>query len=234
MPTIFEQLEALAIKAMKPKQRIRLTQETDGANHPLTPAVNLRLTALDLPIWPKVIVVGQEPYPQQGKGTGRAFEVAHDFEPRNEDALSVLSAHMPGRSPETRSLQALAAQGVMFINDALTVQAKINPRQKKHNGERMAWAGWAPKFCKMVIRESTDTKPIVIVLGDDNDNWKLWDKLFQTPAHLILRGYPGKGERDGVLNAPGDDALSQHTNPFDECNARLIERGATAIDWSAT
>ena len=162
----------------------------------------------------RVVIVGQDPYPQQGLAHGLCFSV-----PASQTKIplslrnirAVLNAEgFP--TPDHGDLSAWADQGVLMLNTTLTV------RHGSAGSHRAS--GWQ-HFTTAVIRLlGHRPEPTVFIL---------WGRAAQTKKQLIVQ--PGHL----VLTAPHPAARGRHrhvflsSTPFSETNAHLAE----PIDWGA-
>jgi len=122
----------------------------------------------------KVVILGQDPTPQKGKATGRAFSVEN---PRTVgSAMNVLlEVALEGWSVNLNNgdLSNWENQGVLLLNSALTIglityqdpKGKIITQQVSHLGY------WCP-FTKLLIEYISDHLPEPTV-------WILWGKVAQ-------------------------------------------------------
>ena len=99
----------------------------------------------------KVVILGQDPYPNPGEAHGLAFSVPAEVKrkpPSLKNIHKILEADLsktvgrPVTAPEHGSLEGWADQGVLLLNTALTVRAgSKRDRQLHRRGDRRARAG---------------------------------------------------------------------------------------------
>lgn len=165
----------------------------------------------------KVVILGQDPYPNPGQATGLCFSVPKNLRP----PTSMVNIHAAMRfdgltPPEHGDLTGWAKQGVFLLNTALTV-----PR----NGQGRHVSAWKP-FTDAVIRLVSDREgpPIVFVL---------WGRKAQKKKGLI------NTDRHGLIEAPHPAAHSgdaqtrfRQARTFSKVNKMLQEFGSKPINWT--
>lgn len=190
----------------------------------------------------KVVILGQDPYPQQGQATGYAFAVPEDVpipfslqiirdELTNEGILTTSVFD----SPIWRTLQHWRGQGVFLLNTALTVEAG------KSNSHASYWDWFTHKVVEIISREIA---PIWLLWGA---NARGISAYIDTKKGFII------GTAHGLANPTKDEvekyanialtaphpAASKHNpeNKFIECshfnltNQILELRGLSPINW---
>jgi uracil-DNA glycosylase len=166
----------------------------------------------------RVVILGQDPYPNPGQATGLAFSVPRDL--RNLPT-SLVNIHKAMRHdglipPEHGDLTAWAEQGVLLLNTALTV-----PQGGKPNHS----ARWRP-FTKAVIRLLSEREhPVVFVLwGVEARTWK---------SHITNPDWR-------VIEAPHPASRGpwqvqfRESRTFSRVNKWLADLGDSEITWSIT
>lgn len=164
----------------------------------------------------KVLILGQDPYHDDGQAHGLAFSVRPGVTPPPSLAniFRELERDIPGFvRPRHGDLMPWAAQGVMLLNAVLTVRAH-SPNSHKDKG-------WE-RFTDAVIRAlGTRGTPVVFVLWGGYAKKKI--KLIDTKRHpVITSAHPSP------LSAKAGFFGSR---PFSKVNAALVERGLREIDW---
>lgn len=110
----------------------------------LTPKVNL-----------KVVIIGQDPYPDKKNATGLAFSVPKDVSiPASLVNIFACLKEDLGIIPPHGNLEAWARQGVLLVNRTLTVR----PHQPASHEEY--WVSFMPRL----IQELNQGRPLVFVL----------------------------------------------------------------------
>lgn len=179
----------------------------------------------------RVVIVGQDPYPEPWRATGLAFSVPSDLRPhplslRNifhelQTDLDHAGRHAP---PMSGDLTRWARQGVLLLNRALTVR-KGKPGSHRKNGW---WARFTLATMKAV---DAHRRPVVFLL---------WGKDAQSVAdyvhvrHCVIRGaHPAY--RGGQAPDPGEEFDSERHffggRYFSRANAFLRKHGRDAVDW---
>jgi len=181
----------------------------------------------------KVVILGQDPTPQEGKATGRAFSVE---DPRTVGSVMnvLLEVALEGWSVDLSNgdLSKWENQGVLLLNSALTI-AKIEYRDKddfKTKRKQISHLGFWSEFTKLLIKYVSDLpEPSV---------WMLWgnvaqDILTKEPT-LISRpkNYVLKGGHPSPLGGAGGMNTFFAGNYFYCANVFLYEkRHKVFIDW---
>lgn len=136
--------------------------ETLLARNDITPPAEKVFRALDLTPYNKVkvVILGQDPYPQQGMATGLAFAVSPGIKPPKslESIFKCVVKNYPD-SPDTTSpdttLESWAKQGVLLLNTSLTTKIGKSAAHLKE---------WQP-FVSAVIQSIINReKPVVFLV----------------------------------------------------------------------
>ncbi|MDQ7095235.1 uracil-DNA glycosylase [Desulfosporosinus sp. PR] len=163
----------------------------------------------------KVVILGQDPYPNIGQGMGLSFSVNIGVPlPKSlQNIFTELHSDLGCSVPRHGSLRKWAEQGVLLLNTALTVQeGKPNSHQNK---------GWE-RFTDRVISLVNDkADPVVFILWGNNARSK--KRLITNPRHLII-----ESAHPSPLSA---DRGFFGSKPFSKTNAFLISQNRTPIDW---
>ena len=175
----------------------------------------LALTPLDSV---RVVILGQDPYPTPGHANGLAFSVTPDTPlPRSLRNIFAELRDDLGGAPATGDLSHWARQGVLLLNNALTVEAgQAGSHQRR---------GW---------EEFTDAAVAAAAESDNPTVFLLWGSHAQKKAARIPDLASG---RHLVLKAPHPSPLSAYagffgSKPFSQANAFLEANGRAAIDWT--
>ena len=178
------------------------------------------LAALDLvpPDQVRVVILGQDPYHGEGQAHGLAFSVQRGVKvpPSLVNIYKELESDLGLPRPAHGNLTHWAQQGVLLLNNALTVEAgNAGSHQKR---------GWAPFTDAVIAAVAAQAQPCVFML---------WGSHAQKKAAHV----PGLGAgRHLVLQAPHPSPLSAYTGffgcrHFSQANAFLEAHGRGAIDW---
>ena len=163
----------------------------------------------------KVVILGQDPYHNEGQAHGLCFSVQKGVEipPSLLNIYKELQDDLNCTMPSSGYLKKWADQGVLLLNTVLTVRA--------HEANSHKGIGWE-EFTDAAIRILNEQdRPIVFMLWGSNAREK--KKMLNNPKHLILE-------------APHPSPLSAYRGffgcrHFSKCNAFLIKNGLDPIDW---
>jgi uracil-DNA glycosylase len=162
----------------------------------------------------KVLLLGQDPYHDDGQAHGLCFSVRPGVKPPPSlvNMFKELKSDLGCTIPNNGYLVPWAEQGVLLLNAVLTVRAH-EPNSHKDQG-------WE-KFTDAVIRAASDrADPVVFVL---------WGAYAQKKDKLI------DGDRHVILKAAHPSPLSAKkffgSKPFSAVNDALRQLGKTPIDW---
>jgi len=162
----------------------------------------------------KVVIVGQDPYINQGEAHGLSFSVCPGVRtpPSLANIFKELEVDMGCTIPNNGYLVSWAQQGVLLLNSVLTVEAK---KSRSHAGQ-----GWE-RFTDFVLELLNRRKePVVFLLWGKDAHAK--GQIIDNPAHLILQAaHPSP-------LAGGRFFGCRH---FSKANAFLQENGQKPIDW---
>ena len=173
----------------------------------------LELTALaDV----KVVIVGQDPYPQPGKAQGLSFSYPRDLVVTRADSITNIQKELAdeGFTKTDSDLTGWAQQGVLLLNSVLTVPELAS------NGH--AGKIWEPLTDEIIKISSDDALPKVFILWGGFARKKA--ALIDAKKHLIL-----ESAHPSPLSASRGFFGS---NVFQLTNEFLSANGQTEIDWS--
>ncbi len=176
----------------------------------------LELTPLD---HVKVVILGQDPYHGPGQAHGLAFSVPEGVKvpPSLVNIYKELHSDLGVDIPPHGNLESWARQGVLLLNNALTVQAgQAGSHQNR---------GWEAITDAAVAAVAAREEPSVFILWGSHARKKAMrvPELASNKHHL-------------VLTAPHPSPLSAHSGffgskPFSKANAFLQAHGRGTIDW---
>lgn len=163
----------------------------------------------------KVVILGQDPYHNDGQAHGLCFSVRPQVEipPSLVNIYKELQDDLGCYIPNNGYLVKWAQQGVLMLNTVLTVRAH---QANSHHGR-----GWE-EFTDATIRAlNAVDRPIVFILWGRPAQMKR--SMLNNPKHLILE-------------APHPSPLSAYrgffgSKPFSKTNAFLEKNGLSPIDW---
>lgn len=163
----------------------------------------------------KVLILGQDPYHNQGQAHGLCFSVRPevDIPPSLENIYKELREDLGCEIPNNGYLVKWAQQGVLMLNTVLTVRAH---QAFSHQGK-----GWE-QFTDAIIREvNAQKRPIVYMLWGKPAQSKI--PMLNNPEHLIL-----KAPHPSPLSAYRGFFGCKH---FSQANEFLAANGIDPIDW---
>ncbi|WP_144097241.1 uracil-DNA glycosylase [Croceicoccus sediminis] len=196
-------------------------REEEAAGKTVYPPRGQRLRALELTPLDrvKVVILGQDPYHGPGQAHGLAFSVPDGVKvpPSLRNIFKELEADCGVAPKGSGDLTGWAEQGVLLLNNALTVEAANAGLHQKR--------GWDAITDACVAAVARSEKPSVFIL---------WGSHAQGKAHRIpeLSG----DTRHCVIESPHPSPLSAHrgffgSKPFSRANAFLKEHGRGPIEW---
>lgn len=188
------------------------------AGKEIYPAGDHIFRALDLvePGDVRVVVLGQDPYHGPGQAHGLSFSVRPGVRPPPSlvNIYKELQADLGHAPPRHGFLEHWARQGVLLLNDSLTVE---RGRAASHKGK-----GWEP-FTDAIIRVVDRGPPSVFILWGRNAQAKA--ASVDRSRHLVVAtSHP----------SPMGDSCNKGffgSRPFSKANAFLSEHGRGEIDW---
>lgn len=177
----------------------------------------LALTPLDEV---RVVILGQDPYHGPGQAHGLAFSVQDGVKvpPSLVNIYKELESDLGIPRRDHGNLSGWARQGVLLLNNTLTVEAG---QAGSHAGR-----GWDA---------ITDAAVAAVVERGDPAVFILWGSHAKKKAGRV-KGL-GTADHHLVLTSPHPSPLSAHSGffgskPFSQANAFLERHGIAPIDWS--
>lgn len=163
----------------------------------------------------KVVILGQDPYHNNGQAHGLCFSVKKGVEvpPSLVNIYKELHDDLGCTIPNHGCLTKWAEQGVLMLNTVLTVRAH---QANSHRG-----IGWE-EFTDAAIRVlAAQDRPMVFIL---------WGKPAQSKKSML------DPDKHLILEAPHPSPLSAYrgffgSKPFSKTNAYLTAHGLEPIDW---
>ena len=196
-------------------------REREEAGAEIYPPRGMRLAALELcPLDEvRVVILGQDPYHGPGQAHGLAFSVRDGVKvpPSLANIYKELEADIGLPRPSHGNLTRWAEQGVLLLNNALTVEAG-----NAGSHQKIGWQGVTDAIVGAVAARSVPTV------------FMLWGKHAQQKAARV------SGLEDGphlILTAPHPSPLSARTGffgckHFSKANAFLEKHGRGRVDWA--
>jgi len=165
----------------------------------------------------RAVILGQDPYHEPGQANGLAFSVPDGaaLPPSLRNIYRELSSDLGVPAPAGGDLRPWAAQGVLLLNAALTVEA--------HAAGSHRALGWQ-EFTDAVIRSLEQApQPIAFIL---------WGGWAGKKAALTASAHPRL-----VLQGPHPSPLSAYrgffgSRPFSAVNEFLLAHGEPPIRWT--
>lgn len=163
----------------------------------------------------KVVILGQDPYPNEGQAHGLCFSVPDGVPfPRSlENIFTELHDDVGFRRPQNGNLERWAEQGVLLLNATLTVRA--------HQAGSHQNYGWE-NFTDSVIAKLSAQREGLIFL--------LWGNYAIRKSALI------NASKHHILTAPHPSPLSAQRGffgcrHFSKTNELLQKMGKSVINW---
>lgn len=162
----------------------------------------------------RVLIVGQDPYPNPGHPVGLSFSVAPDVRPLPPSLVNIfteLVADLGVPTPSTGDLSAWADAGVMLLNRTLTTAPNVS---NAHRGK-----GWEPVTERAIDVLAERGGPLAAILWGA-DARKLRPRLGDVPCVESVHPSP-LSARNGFFGS----------RPFSQVNALLVAQGGEPVDW---
>lgn len=163
----------------------------------------------------KVVIIGQDPYHGPGQAHGLAFSVceAVPIPPSLQNMFKEIHTDTGAPIPNNGNLQRWADQGVLLLNNTLTVEAG---QAGSHRNR-----GWETFTDTMIQLLNTKREHLVFLL---------WGRDARAKKALI------DGTRHLILEAAHPSPLSAHSGffgcrHFSQANAYLQAHGQTPVNW---
>jgi len=163
----------------------------------------------------KGVIIGQDPYHGPGQAHGLCFSVKPDIDtpPSLKNIYKEINSDLGIEVPKTGYLQRWAEQGVLMLNNVLTVR-KGKPNSHKNSG-------WEIFTAKVIEKISAEKEGIVFFLWGNSAQKK--ESLIDSRKHLVL-----KAPHPSPLSAYNGFFGCRH---FSKSNNYLISKNKTPIDW---
>ena len=196
---------------------LRSFLKTEYSNYTIYPSMyeifnGLKLTSFkDI----KVVILGQDPYHEEGQAMGLAFSVPDGQRkpPSLVNIFKEIEQELDEKMPDTGNLTGWAKQGVLLLNTVLTV--------REHQANSHKDKGWE-KFTDAIIKKISDGKRNVVFM--------LWGSNARSKAPLIDKS------KHYVLESAHPSPLSAYNgffgnNDFIKANRYLITHNVLPVDW---
>jgi len=160
----------------------------------------------------RVLIVGQDPYPNPKHACGLAFAVESEGAkpPSLENILKELRSDLGRATVRQGDISVWGDRGVMLLNRSLTTISGVSDQHSK------LWS----EFTLNAVTTLSETQPLVAVL---------WGRQAQQLAPVLSSSV--------VLSSPHPSPLSSYrgffgSKPFSKVNTELIRLGEKPIDWT--
>jgi len=162
----------------------------------------------------KAVIVGQDPYINPGEAHGLSFSVCPGIKtpPSLMNIFKELAVDADCSIPNNGHLTCWAKQGVLLLNNVLTVEAK---KSRSHAGQ--GWERFTDFILELLNRRKT---PMAFLLWGRDAQRK--GSLIDNPNHLILQAAHPSPLAGGAFFG------CRH---FSKTNAFLQENSLSPIDW---
>lgn len=192
-----------------------LTEEY--ANNVIYPTKENIFTALNLTSYKdvKVVIIGQDPYHEPNQAHGLAFSVLEGIKlpPSLKNIYKEIESDLGIVMSGTGNLTPWAEQGVLLLNNVLTVKA--------HEANSHKGTGWEFFTDKIVEKLNEREEQIIFVFWGNNAKSK--QKLITNPNHVVLMG-----PHPSPLSAYHGFFGCKH---FSKINEILKSNNKKEIDW---
>lgn len=194
----------------------RFLREEVAAGHGYQPRGEAVFRAFERPLADvRVLIVGQDPYPNPQHPIGLSFAVRRDVWPLPPSLVNIyreLRDDLGIVPPRHGDLTAWADRGVMLLNRSLTVRPGDS---NSHRGK-----GWEPITEQAIRALAARGGPCTAILWG-SDARRLTPLLEPIPA----------------VESPHPSPLSAYrgffgSRPFSRVNAMLVEQSGVPLDWS--
>ena len=164
----------------------------------------------------KVVILGQDPYHEQGQAMGLSFSVPEGIKlpPSLQNIYKEIQNDLGKPIPASGDLTRWARQGVLLLNATLTVRAHI-----ANSHQTLGWANFTDAAIEAL---NAHREHIVFMLWGGFAHSK--KRLIDANRHCIIESVhpsPRSANRGG--------RFGQHQ--FSRCNAYLKQQGLDEIDW---
>lgn len=163
----------------------------------------------------KAVIIGQDPYHEPNQAHGLAFSVlrGNPIPPSLKNIYKEIETDLGIGAPNHGELTYWARQGVLLLNNALTVR---KGQANSHRGK-----GWEQFTDAVISKVNEKDSPVVYLLWGANAREKT--RLINNPKHLILTA-----AHPSPLSAYNGFFGCRH---FSKCNNFLSQNGVEPVDW---
>ncbi len=163
----------------------------------------------------RVVIIGQDPYHDDGQANGLCFSVADGIAhpPSLRNIFKEITAQYGKPTPKSGNLERWARQGVLLINAVLTVRA--------HQAASHAGRGWE-QFTDAIVEAVANHHNGVVYMLWGNYAKKKGANLNDADNCLLRAAHPSPLSFRHRVNDPAQ---------FIDANDYFRERGESEIDW---
>ena len=164
----------------------------------------------------KVVILGQDPYHEQGQAMGLSFSVPEGImlPPSLQNIYKEIQNDLGKPIPTSGDLTRWAKQGVLLLNATLTVRAHI-----ANSHQTLGWANFTDAAIEAL---NAHREHVVFMLWGGFARSK--KRLIDANHHCIIESV-----HPSPLSANRGGWFGQHQ--FSRCNAYLKQQGLDEIDW---
>ena len=161
----------------------------------------------------KVVILGQDPYHEQGQAMGLSFSVPNGVKlpPSLRKIYKEIEDDLRNSMPESGDLTRWAEQGVLLLNTTLTVRDA-----KPNSHKRFKWQNFTDAAIKALNKNRENI--VFMLWGNDAKRKK---RLIDTERHHIIESYHPTAMKRYKFKK----------HQFTCCNAYLKQQGLDEIDW---
>ena len=162
----------------------------------------------------KVVIIGQDPYINEGQAHGLCFSVeSGELPPSLKNIFKELHDELGCYIPNNGNLTKWAKQGVLLLNSVLTVE-----KGKSFSHKDRGWEQFTKKIIEKLAQKPT---PIVFMLWG-NGSRKIVEGIDLSKHYVLTCAHPSP------LSAYNGFFGCGH---FKKCNEILIKNNLEPIDW---
>lgn len=196
----------------------------------------------------KVLIIGQDPYPTEGRADGLAFSFGNNE--KAQDSLKNIFERLEelGIKNKNTKLTKWKKNGILLLNSSLTFKYYSNKSEQEKSRKKHldAWEPFVEHIIAQLIDNRKNDNPIVVMLWGKNANlMKRFtfdnkdEKLLKNNIYIIRNSHPSN--LGGAKNYCGNYAnpniwvnafMCKCNNPFRKCNNFFKLKGLPEIDWS--
>ncbi|WP_424040817.1 uracil-DNA glycosylase [Prevotella nigrescens] len=164
----------------------------------------------------KVVILGQDPYHEQGQAMGLSFSVPEGImlPPSLQNIYKEIQNDLGKPVPTSGDLTRWAKQGVLLLNATLTVRAHI-----ANSHQTLGWQNFTDAAIEAL---NAHREHVVFMLWGGFARSK--KRLIDANRHCIIESV-----HPSPLSANRGGWFGQHQ--FSRCNAYLKQQGLDEIDW---